>query len=101
MPDASDNCPTVSNTNQTDTDEDGIGDACDTTLPTDGDGDGVPDSTDNCPTVSNANQTDTDDDGIGDACETIVATRRRRRRRPGRHRQLPDRAERQPGRHRR
>jgi hypothetical protein len=31
VPDSSDNCPAVANTDQTDTDGDGIGDACDTT----------------------------------------------------------------------
>ncbi|MGH2953596.1 MAG: thrombospondin type 3 repeat-containing protein [Solirubrobacterales bacterium] len=64
--DLNDNCPTVPNTDQTDTDDDGEGDACDA----DDDGDGVPDPDDNCPTVPNANQADADGDGIGDACDT-------------------------------
>lgn len=64
--DADDNCPTVANASQTDTDNDGSGDACDT----DDDGDGVADATDNCPLTSNANQLDTDNDGIGNACDS-------------------------------
>jgi len=61
-----DNCPTVSNANQLDTDNDGIGNICDT----DDDGDGVLDGNDNCPLTPNANQLDTDGDGQGDACDT-------------------------------
>lgn len=50
-----DNCPLVSNPEQTDSDPEGSdkkGDACD-----------------NCPTVPNSNQEDTDGDGFGDACD--------------------------------
>ena len=64
--DATDNCVNVANADQTDTDSDGVGDACDD----DDDGDGVADSSDNCPLVANASQTDTDSDGSGDACDT-------------------------------
>jgi len=60
-----DNCPLIDNANQTDTDGDGAGDACDN----DDDGDAIEDSVDNCPLIANTNQTDTDGDGAGDACD--------------------------------
>jgi hypothetical protein len=63
--DTTDNCPTVPNADQTDTDGDGLGDACDS----DDDGDGIADATDNCPLVANADQADADSDGVGDACD--------------------------------
>lgn len=59
-----DNCRTTPNPTQTDTDQDGIGDACE-----DDDSDGIINYSDNCRTVPNSNQTDTDGDGIGDACD--------------------------------
>jgi MYXO-CTERM domain-containing protein len=60
-----DNCPGVANTDQKDTDGNGIGDACDTDI----DGDGVVNMGDNCPDVPNEGQTDADKDGSGDACD--------------------------------
>lgn len=63
--DNQDNCPLNSNPDQTDDDNDGIGNACDN----DGDNDGVNDDTDNCPLVSNPDQSDADNDGIGNVCD--------------------------------
>ena len=53
------------NPDQTDTDGDGAGNACDS----DDDNDGVPDAADNCPLVLNPDQADFDRDGIGDVCD--------------------------------
>ncbi len=63
-----DNCPSINNTDQIDTDNDGIGDVCDN----DKDNDGINNSNDNCPFTKNPSQTDTDKDGIGDACDEDV-----------------------------
>ena len=48
-----DNCHFVNNWDQTDTDGDGVGNACD-----------------NCPSDSNSDQLDSDLDGTGDECDT-------------------------------
>ncbi len=70
--DIPDNCPTISNTEQADTNEDGIGDACaPPQVPLDTDGDGISDRYDNCPTDANFEQSDSDSDGTGDACEPL------------------------------
>jgi hypothetical protein len=72
LADPIDNCPLVSNENQTDTNGNGVGDACEgcPAGQTDADSDGVCSATDNCPTVANANQANFDGDPYGDACET-------------------------------
>ncbi len=71
MPDNVDDCPGIFNPDQTDTDGDNIGDACDPTPQLDTDGDTIPNGQDNCILVSNRDQRDSDGDGVGDACDPV------------------------------
>ena len=64
--DDQDNCPSVSNTDQVDTDGDGRGDACDDDL----DGDGVTNNEDQFPMDSNESRDD-DGDGVGNNADVF------------------------------
>jgi hypothetical protein len=64
--DPDDNCPVDYNPGQADSDDDGVGDHCDS----DDDDDGVPDDSDNCPLNANPDQQDLDQDGAGDVCDS-------------------------------
>ncbi|MBI5509944.1 MAG: thrombospondin type 3 repeat-containing protein [Deltaproteobacteria bacterium] len=75
-----DNCPSFANPTQTDANDNGVGDACESGI--DADGDGIDDAVDNCPgsacspAGACANALQEDDlnfggtpDGVGDACD--------------------------------
>lgn len=61
-----DNCPLIPDSDQMDSDGDGIGNPCDD----DDDNDGWNDDYDNCPLRSNPGQEDIDGNGIGDVCDS-------------------------------
>ncbi len=69
VPNNVDNCASVANPDQSDLDNNGIGDVCDESAEIDSDGDGIPDNTDNCPDASNPDQADEDGNGVGDICD--------------------------------
>jgi hypothetical protein len=72
----SDNCPTISNPDQGNSDADSYGNACDNCPTTanagqeNGDEDSLGNACDNCPTVTNPSQVNTDGDALGDTCDT-------------------------------
>lgn len=70
--DLRDNCPSVANTNQSDVNNNGIGDACDTGSDTDHDG--LSDADEVLIYHSSPNNSDTDNDGVGDGQEVINGT---------------------------
>ena len=65
VPNSSDNCPLVANSDQENNDGDAEGDACDA----DDDNDGVPDASDAFP-LDASESVDTDGDGMGDNFES-------------------------------
>ncbi len=79
VPNSTDNCPTVGNTDQLNSDADAYGDACDncpavtTRISGTQDFDGRGDVCDNCQSVANFSQIDLDGDLAGDLCDICPA----------------------------
>ncbi len=79
IPDITDNCPDVPNSNQANGDGDSYGDACDNcpAVPNadqaNSDYDTVGNACDNCPFTSNPDQSNSDADSLGDACDNCPA----------------------------
>ena len=77
--DACDNCPLADNEDQAEADRDGVGDACDTCQDVDADGLGFPAepsmtcALDTCPSITDPTNADADADGVGDACDNCPA----------------------------
>ena len=86
----SDNCPSLINADQSDIDNDLLGDVCDEDIDGDGvandadafplnpneaidsDEDGIGENNDNCPNVVNTDQSDIDNDLLGDVCDEDI-----------------------------
>lgn len=66
--DLKDNCKNIANPDQSDINQNGIGDSCEF----DSDNDSIPDEIDNCRNTPNINQSDIDNDGIGDVCDNCL-----------------------------
>jgi len=66
VPNVTDNCIGIENSDQKDSDGNGVGDACE-----DYDRDGVVNEEDNCPNTPNAWQEDVEQDGVGDVCDQM------------------------------
>lgn len=64
---ANDNCPLIPNSDQADTDNNGVGDACNDE--NDSDGDEWANHLDNCPNNYNLSQVNVDEDEFGDVCD--------------------------------
>jgi subtilisin family serine protease len=79
VPNLTDNCPWLANTDQADGDGDGDGNACDNCLglanpdQANADGDAFGNACDNCPNTPNPAQSDSDGDGVGNSCDNCLS----------------------------